>query len=122
MSQIKKNIEDRFDEIVHRKELDRHKVLILQQNDLRVKFCASCGHMLRENHKELDKHCKHRHQGQNLGFLVFGKEPKNPMYSNFEEWLVTKCIWLIRVTPYEFKKVEGVPIDPETKEEWREDQ
>ena len=46
MSRIKSNIAHQFKEIAHRKELDKNNLLILQQKELKVKFCANCGHML----------------------------------------------------------------------------
>ena len=46
MNQIKMSIATEYKEIVHRKELDKNNVLILQQKELKVKFCANCGHML----------------------------------------------------------------------------
>ena len=77
--------------------------------------------MLKSTVKELEEHCKARHEGQNLGFLVWGKEAKRPMFTNFGEWLANKGIDLITVPGYLYKKVEGVSIDPETGGLYRDD-
>ena len=77
--------------------------------------------MIMSTIKALGVHCKDKHEGQNLGFLVWGKKPKRPMYINFGEWLANKGILLITVPNYEFNKVEGVTIDPETGELYRDD-
>ena len=44
-----------------------------------------------------------------------------PMYINFGEWLANKGIILTMVPNYEFKKVKGVSIDPETGQLYRDD-
>ena len=122
MSQIKIKVASSFEDIVHKKELDHNNILTLIEGEDRVRFCANCCQMIKETVKELEEHCKNVHEGQNLGFLVWGKEAKRPMFTNFGEWLANKGVDLITVPGYLFKKVEGVPIDSETGGLYRDDQ
>ena len=85
------------------------------------RFCAHYAQPLQKPWNALDKHCNSKHEGQNLGFLVLGKEPLDSMYVNFMEWLKDRKVKLAMKSDYVFKKAEDVPIDPDTHLPFRQD-
>ena len=60
-----------------------------------VRFCAHCACMLTQYPADLQQHCNEKHERQNMGFLIHGKEPHRCMYENFNDWLADANLILV---------------------------
>ena len=68
------------------------------------RFCADCNMVLNVERVSLTEHCKKKHGGRCMGFLVIGTQAHKSMYKNFEEWVEDDSIKLEEKEDYQFCK------------------
>ena len=62
-------------------------LLTIKKNNRPHKFCAICGLKMLGNRDRLGNHFSGHHKGETPEFNEFDKRPRNPMYTNWDEWI-----------------------------------